>query len=157
VLGVIEVPADGSRYIAVVGGGAYWGEERIHVRRTEELRQATVTIGDYAVGEQAAEKNQGRPAVTAQLPERALRVRMLGSAAIDLAWVAHGRTDAAITIGAKPWDIAAGIILVREAGGIVTDGSGSRHTFLATSLVAAAPQLLGQIVDLMGPRDANVF
>jgi myo-inositol-1(or 4)-monophosphatase len=75
---------------------------------------------------------------------------MLGSAAIDLAWVAHGRTDAAIISGAKPWDIAAGIVLVREAGGTVTDAVGSRHNFLATSAVATSPQLLGQVLDLVG-------
>jgi myo-inositol-1(or 4)-monophosphatase len=156
VLGVIDVPADGSRYVAVVGGGAYWGEERIHARPTTALGHATVTIGDYAVGDQAAAKNQGRLAVTAQLAERALRVRMLGSAAIDLAWVAHGRTDAAIIFGAKPWDIAAGIVLVREAGGTVTDALGSRHNFGATSAVATSSELLSQILDLMGQTDANV-
>jgi len=157
VLGVIDEPADGSRYTAVVGGGAFWGEERIRVRFTAELGQATVTIGDYAVGDQAAAKNQGRLAVTAQLAERALRVRMLGSAAIDLAWVAHGRTDAAIISGAKPWDIAAGIVLVREAGGTVTDAVGSRHNVLATSAVATSPQLVGQILDLMGHANANLL
>jgi myo-inositol-1(or 4)-monophosphatase len=155
VLGVIDVPADGSRYMAVAGGGAYWGDERIRVRPTAELGQAIVTIGDYAVGEQAATKNQSRLAVTAQLAPRALRVRMFGSAAIDLAWLAHGRTDGAIISGGKPWDIAAGIILVREAGGTVTDALGSRHTFSATTTVATSPQLLVQILNLMGGTNAN--
>jgi hypothetical protein len=55
----------------------------------------------------------------------------------------------------KPWDIAAGIVLVREAGGTVTDALGSQHTFRATSTVATSPQLLGQILDLMGRANAN--
>lgn len=150
VLGVIDVPADGSRYTAVADGGAYWGQKRIRVRPTSELGQATVTVGDYAVGPDAAEKNQSRLAVTAKLAQRALRVRMLGSAAIDLAWLAHGRTDAAIVFGGKPWDIAAGVVLVREAAGTVTDAFGHDHTFRAASTVAASPQLLGQILEVVG-------
>jgi myo-inositol-1(or 4)-monophosphatase len=155
VLGVIDVPADGGRYTAAAGSGAYWGHERIRVRPTVELSQATVTVGDYAVGDLAAEKNRSRLAVTAQLAQRALRVRMLGSAAIDLAWLAHGRTDAAIISGGKPWDIAAGIVLVREAGGTVKDALGSRNYFGAASIVAASPQLFGQVLDLMGEANAD--
>jgi myo-inositol-1(or 4)-monophosphatase len=150
VLGIIDIPPDGSRYTAVVGGGAYHCGHRIGIRRTSQLGQATVTLGDYAVGEQAAAKNQQRLAVTAELGQQALRVRMLGSAAIDLAWLAHGRTDAAIIFGGKPWDIAAGIVLVREAGGVVTDGRGSRHSFHAASTVATSPELLGSVLDLIG-------
>ena len=151
VLGIIDVPADGSRYSAADGYGAYCGDTRIRVRPTEELRAATVTVGDYAVGEQAESKNQTRLAVTGQLAQRALRVRMLGSAAIDLAWLAHGRTDAAIIFGGKPWDVAAGVILVREAGGIVIDAIGAKHTLRSASTIAASPQLVGQVLDVM-PR-----
>lgn len=151
ILGIIDLPADGSRYSAAVGCGAYFGDTRIHVRGTEELRQATVTVGDYAVGEQATAKNKARLAVTSGLAERALRVRMLGSAAIDLAWLAHGRTDAAIIMGGKPWDIAAGVLLVREANGYVVDKRGREHTLRSGSTVAASAQLLGQVLDLI-PR-----
>jgi myo-inositol-1(or 4)-monophosphatase len=82
---------------------------------------------------------------------------MLGSAAIDLAWLAHGRTDAAITFGGKPWDIAAGIVLVREAGGTVTDAVGSPHNFSSTSIVATSAELLGQVLDLKGGTNAAVI
>ena len=156
VLGVIDVPADGSRYTAATDAGAYWGRERIRVRPTAELGQATVTVGDYAVGDQAAAKNQARLAVTAELARRALRVRMLGTAAIDLAWLAHGRTDAAIIAGGKPWDIAAGTVIVREAGGAVSDAAGSRHNFRASSMVASSPKLLGQILELLGDAHASL-
>jgi myo-inositol-1(or 4)-monophosphatase len=151
VLGIIDVPADRTRYTAAEGNGAYCGDRQIRVRPTEELRAATVTIGDYAVGEQAEEKNRVRLAVTARLAQRALRVRMLGSAAIDLAWLAHGRTDAAIISGGKPWDVAAGVILVREAGGIVIEAMGAKHTLSSASAIAASPQLAGQVLDVM-PR-----
>jgi myo-inositol-1(or 4)-monophosphatase len=85
----------------VLRGLAYLGP-------TSRIGDAIVTIGDYAVGEQAAAKNQARLAVTSRLAGRVQLGRMLGSAAIDLAWLAHGRTDAAFILSNKPWDTAAG-------------------------------------------------
>jgi myo-inositol-1(or 4)-monophosphatase len=149
VLGVIEVPAEGCRYSAAAGRGAYCGETRIQVRSIARLQDAIVAVGDYAVGAAASAKNELRLTVVAQLAERAERVRMLGSAAIDLAWVAHGRTDAAIMFSNKPWDTAAGVILVREAGGVVVDADGARHTMLSRSTVAAPAELLGEVLSLI--------
>jgi myo-inositol-1(or 4)-monophosphatase len=149
VLGIIEVPADGSRYMAALGWGAYCGNEPIRVRSTRQLSEAIVTVGDYAVGERAQAKNKSRLAVTGELATRALRVRMLGSAALDLAWLAHGRTDAAIIFGGKPWDTAAGVILVREAGGSVVDASGARHRLRSPSTLAASAELVDQLLDTM--------
>ncbi len=154
VLGIIDLPADGSRYIAAEGNGAYRDDRRIHVRPTEELRSATVTVGDYAVGEQAETKNQARLAAHRRLAQRALRVRMLGSAAIDLAWLAPGRTDAAILFGARAWDVAAGVILVREAGGIVIDATGSKHTLRSATAIGASPQLAGQVLAVLPSPEA---
>jgi myo-inositol-1(or 4)-monophosphatase len=147
VLGIIDIPADGSRYMAAMGWGAYCGSEPLRVRSTRQLGQSIVTVGDYAVGEQAEAKNEIRLAVTGRLAQRAQRVRMLGSAAIDLAWLAHGRTDAAIIFGGKPWDTAAGVILVREAGGSVVDADGQRHKIGSISTVASSPELLDQVLD----------
>jgi myo-inositol-1(or 4)-monophosphatase len=87
--------------------------------------------------------------VTTVLAERAQRVRMLGSAAIDLAWLAHGRTDAAIIFGNKPWDTAAGVVLVREAGGLVVDADGKDHTTRSASTIAASAKLVDQVVELI--------
>jgi len=156
VLGIIDVPADGSRYTAAVGRGAFLGTSRLKVRPTSDLSEATVTLGDYAVGEQAASKNQTRLAVTSHLAQRALRVRMLGSAAIDLAWLARGRTDAAIILGCKPWDVAGGIVLVREAGGVVANALGAPYTIRSTTTIAASPQLAVRLQDLIRGTQADV-
>jgi myo-inositol-1(or 4)-monophosphatase len=142
VLGIIELPAEQCRYSAAIGRGAYCGDTPIRVRPTSRLEEAIVTIGNYAVGEQAKVRNRTRLAVTTRLAERAQRVRMFGSAAIDLAWLAHGRTDAAIIFGNKPWDTSAGVILVREAGGRVVDTDGTRHTTRSASTIAASAELL---------------
>ena len=149
VLGLIDLPAERCRYSAAIGRGAYCGDTCIRVRPTARLDDAIVTIGDYAVGEQAEVKNRTRLAVTTRLAERAQRVRMLGSAAIDLAWFAHGRTDAAIMFGNKPWDTAAGVILVREAGGLVVDVDGTHHTTQSASTIAASSELLDQVLELI--------
>jgi myo-inositol-1(or 4)-monophosphatase len=151
VLGIIDVPADGSRYRAALGWGAFCGEERLRVRSTNQLGDAIVTVGDYAVGERAQAKNEARLAVTSLLAQRAQRVRMLGSAAIDLAWLAQGRTDASITLGGRPWDTAAGVILVREAGGSVVDATGQRHKTASMSTIAASPALLDQVLHVVSP------
>jgi myo-inositol-1(or 4)-monophosphatase len=149
VLGVIDVPGEGRRYSAAAGSGAYCDGTRVRVRPTARLEDAIVTIGDYAVGEHAEARNQIRLAVTRRLAERALRVRMVGSAAIDLAWLAHGRTDAAIMFANKPWDTAAGVILAREARGLVVDADGDHHTLHSASTVAASAKLLEEVLELI--------
>ena len=63
-------------------------------------------------------------------------LRRTGAAAMDLAWVAAGRFDGLVERDLKPWDIAAGMLLVREAGGYVSDGDGTQKMFEAGSLVA---------------------
>jgi myo-inositol-1(or 4)-monophosphatase len=64
---------------------------------------------------------------------------MFGSAALDLVWVAEGRTDATVIPSNKPWDTAAGVLIAREAGAEVTDVSGAPHSFAAAETVAASP------------------
>src|ERR1019366_6934213 len=108
-----------------------------------------VTVGDYAVGQDAARKNELRLAVTAQLARQVLRVRMLGSAAIDLAWLAEGKTDACITLGSHPWDIAAGVIIATEAGAKIFDLDGAPHTLRAKATIAAAPALAADMIRLI--------
>jgi myo-inositol-1(or 4)-monophosphatase len=149
VLGVIDLPFLGSRYTAVRSGGAYRDGELIHVSKTSRLRDAVVSVGDYAVGKDADRRNLPRLAVTTRLAEEALRVRMFGSAAVDLAWLAEGRTDALITLSNKPWDTAAGVIIAREAGAVVVDSDGTEHTSDSRATIAAPPALVGDVIALV--------
>jgi myo-inositol-1(or 4)-monophosphatase len=75
-----------------------------------------LAIGDYAVGDHADERNRVRLQLTQLLAGQALRVRMFGSAALDLAWLAEGKVDASITLSNRSWDVAAGVV-ARKAGG----------------------------------------
>lgn len=154
VLGVIDLPLLGSRYTAVEGHGAHVDGQPIQVSRTSHLTDAIVTIGDYAVGAGAQKKNEQRLAVTTLLAGQVQRVRMFGTAAIDLAWLAHGRTDAIVILSNNPWDMAAGAIIAREAGAIVADLDGSPHTFDSRATIAASPELIEKLLDLV--RQATI-
>jgi myo-inositol-1(or 4)-monophosphatase len=137
VIGVIVAPLLELRYHAIEGRGAFSNGQPIHASSTEDLSRAIVSIGDYATGVNSFEKNKHRLAVTRALAENVERVRMFGSAALDLAFVAEGRTDGCIIAANKPWDTAAGVLIAREAGASVVDLYGTRHNFEATSTVAS--------------------
>jgi myo-inositol-1(or 4)-monophosphatase len=148
-LGIIDLPMLGQRYWAAKGQGAWLRGKRIQVSRRDRLADAMVTIGDYAVGSDATAKNRLRLNVTAELARQVLRVRMLGSAAIDLAWLAEGKTDACILLSNKPWDTAAGVIIAAEAGAQVVDLDGSMHTMRSKAAIAAEPSLIAEIISLI--------
>lgn len=149
IVGLINLPAIGLHYTATAQGGARCNGEIIRSRPTASLQDAMVSLGDYAVGENATEKNIDRLAITSRLAQRVERVRMVGSAAADLAWVAHGKLDATVILANKPWDTAAGSLLVREAGALVVDRYGEPHSLTSTSTVALSPELYGDLLPLL--------
>jgi myo-inositol-1(or 4)-monophosphatase len=149
VLGVIDLPLLDLSFSAYEGGGAFRGHNRIGVTSAMRLTDAVVAIGDYAVGDDAPRKNAERLRITAALAAVVERVRMFGSAAIDLAWVADGRLGASIMLSNKPWDTAAGVLIAREAGAVVVDRDGRDHTTRSASTVAVAPQLLTELLDVL--------
>lgn len=149
VVGVIDLPFLGTRYHAAQHTGAYLGDRRIQASMTTDLKDAIVAIGDYAVGEGAEAKNRQRIALTERLAANVQRVRMLGSVAIDLAWVAEGKLDASITLSNKPWDMAAGVIIAREAGSKVFDRDGAEHSTESTATIASNYQLANRISSVL--------
>jgi myo-inositol-1(or 4)-monophosphatase len=149
VLGVIDAPFMAERFHAAEGTGAWSHGRRIAASATTQLREAIVAIGDYATGPGAARKNETQLAATISLTPRVHRIRMLGTAALDLAWLAAGRLDASVTFSNHLWDMAAGIILAREAGAAVTDADGTPHTFNSAATIAAAPDLIPQLIPLI--------
>jgi len=142
VLGVIDLPFLGQRYWATAGGGAFINGEPVQVpARPRILSEAVVALGDFATGPGAAEQNDLQLRLAGLLAGRALRIRMLGSAAIDLAWLAAGRHHASITLCNRSWDMAAGVVIAREAGASVADLDGSGYSLASRSVIAAAGQL----------------
>lgn len=154
VLGIVELPFFSSRYCARQGHGATVNDQPIQVSDRTNLHEAIVSTGDYAVGTDADRKNAPRLALAAVLADRAERVRMLGSAAVDLAWVAQGRLDATIMFANKPWDTAAGALIAREAGAAVVDQDGTPHTLRSTATIATAPALLEETLQAVADAQA---
>jgi myo-inositol-1(or 4)-monophosphatase len=120
-------------YTAERGQGAFVNSRRLRVAARKQLSDCVVSIGI---------PHRGRPehprflSECRALMEQAGGLRRTGSAAIDLAWVAAGRFDGYVEHQLKPWDLAAGTLLVREAGGFVTDTAGGQRMFDTGSVVA---------------------
>ncbi|GAA1526611.1 inositol monophosphatase family protein [Actinomadura kijaniata] len=149
-LGVIELPfLQGIQYHAVEGHGAFRDGAAISASTTKSLPDAIVAVGDYAVGVDAAAKNRRRLALTTLLADRVQRVRMFGTAAIDLAWAAEGRIDACVSLSNKPWDVAAGVIISREAGADVVGLAGEEHHADSEATIAVTPTLRSSLFELI--------
>jgi myo-inositol-1(or 4)-monophosphatase len=133
VAGIIYNPATDEMFIAEKGKGAFLNEHRIRVAGRKRLADAVIACGLPHIGRgdiALARKETGA------MQEQVAGLRRFGAAALDLAWVAAGRLDGYWERDLKPWDYAAGLILVREAGGFISDCDGSENMF-ATGHIAA--------------------
>ena len=101
-----------------------------------------IGLSDFKVGVGSEEENRVHLAALTRLARESLRVRMHGSAALDLAWLAAGRLHATVMLSNLPWDVTAGLLLVREAGGVVFDYDGSSHDADSRFTIASAPALV---------------
>ncbi len=139
VAGVIYNPADDDMYVTEKGQGAWGANRRLRVAQRTELSQALFGCGIPHLGK-AAE----HPLFKAELAvvmTRVVNVRRLGCAALDLAYVAAGRFDAFWERGLNSWDIAAGSLLIREAGGFVSDADGNPD-FLRTRSICGGNEIM---------------
>src|SRR6266851_2432162 len=134
VAGVIYEPIRDEMYWAEKGAGAYVNDRRLRVSARRHLGEAVIGTGmPFGAGADAGTYI----ATLAAVMRATAGIRRTGSAALDLAYVAAGRFDGFWEFGLSPWDIAAGIILVREAGGYLSDLTGG-HEMLASGDVLAA-------------------
>ena len=141
VLGIVDASLLDERFIAREGGGAFMNGEKICVSDIGVLHEAIVGVADFKVGVGSEGENRVHLAVLARLARGSLRVRMHGSAALDLAWLAAGRLNATLMLSNLPWDVTAGLLLVREAGGLVYDYDGSDHGARSRFTLASEPSL----------------
>ena len=121
--GVVHAPALGQTFLAVRGRGATLDGEPVAVSRTAAIEDAVLATGFAYRRNELEDKNFDN---FTRLGLAAAGVRRMGSAALDLAYVACGRLDGFWELHLNAWDLAAGALLVREAGGEVTDFSGSQ-------------------------------
>ncbi len=118
VAGVIFNPVSNELFVAERGSGAFLNDHRLRVAARRNLEDAVVCCGIPHSGKGDQPKFIRE---ISRIQARVSGIRRTGSAALDLAWVAAGRFDAYWERGLKPWDVAAGMVIVREAGGMVGD------------------------------------
>lgn len=115
-LGVIYLPLYDEMFTAMLGGGAMLNGRTIAVSNTATLEDTVIHMGDFAKSGSSTD-NQIRLVTMERLANRVSRIRMIGSAATDLAYIACGRADGLVMYSNRPWDIEAGRLILSEAGG----------------------------------------
>jgi len=150
VAGCTVDPLRQETFLAAKGQGAQLrtssGSRPLRVSATAELIDALVCTG-FPYGER--DKLPRMVAAFGKFTELSRGSRRLGSAAIDLAYVAANRLDGFWEMGLKPWDVAAGIVLVQEAGGVVSRFDGSPHRMAGGEIVAAPPALHPKMLQVL--------
>jgi myo-inositol-1(or 4)-monophosphatase len=148
-LGIVDLPFLGERYVARDGMGAFMNGTRIRISETEGLKEAMIGFADFAVGAKSLGENAVHLEIMRLLALQTLRIRVHGSASLDLAWLATGRLNATLMLSNLPWDVSAGVLLVRQAGGEVYDFDGSPYSVGSTFTIASTPNLREPLLDVV--------
>jgi myo-inositol-1(or 4)-monophosphatase len=151
---VVHAPALGETFHAVRGGGAFVNERRLHVSSVQELIGSLLCTGFACVRSGLTNNNLSN---FNRLVLETQGVSRMGSASLDLAYVASGRLEAFWELNLSPWDVAAGALLVREAGGQVT-GFGGEHDWLHGKAILATngrihKELASRLDPVLGPGE----
>ena len=142
-LGVVYDPFKQELFTAEAGRGAFLDGRRIRARTGQGLADALLATGfPFRDG---ADLDHYLATLRVLIPETA-GVRRAGSAALDLAYLAAGRFDGFWEFGLKPWDMAAGVVLAREAGAIVQDLDGGEDPLASGNIIAASPKVLEEML-----------
>jgi myo-inositol-1(or 4)-monophosphatase len=146
VAGLVYNPANDDLFIAERGKGAFLNDRRIRVAARQRLADAVVACGlpHYGRGDLGVARNE-----IAAAQQHFAGLRRYGAAALDLAWIAAGRLDAYWERDLSPWDMAAGSILVREAGGFVSDLDGGDEIFTKGQIVAGNDTMHRELLRLL--------
>lgn len=148
IAGVVYDPVKDELYWAERGKGAYVNDRRLRVSSRQHLADAVVGTGIPHIGRDMP----GHALFLSRLETvmaKTAGVRRWGTASLDLCYVAAGRFDAFWERGLNPWDVAAGVVIVKEAGGMISDGQGRPFTMKSADIVAANDSLHASFVKLL--------
>lgn len=146
VCGVVYQPITDELFAAARGAGATRNGAPIHVSQRERWEQVVLGTG---IPHRGSRHHHSFAAELATVRERVGGVRRFGAAALDLAWVGCGRLDGFWERGLQPWDVAAGNLLVREAGGVVSGIDPEHDPDTGISVVAATPWLQPELAAVL--------
>ncbi|WP_182348623.1 inositol monophosphatase family protein [Tomitella gaofuii] len=157
VLGLTWLPLVGQRIAATVDGPVVCNGVPLPPLEPRGLADSVIALGALNIEGRGRYPGRYRIAALGELSRRVSRMRMHGSTGADLAFTAAGVLDAAVGFGDHPWDNAAGVALVRAAGGVVTDLAGCEWDIRSPSVVVGAPgaqqEMLQVFLDLGDPED----
>jgi myo-inositol-1(or 4)-monophosphatase len=144
---VVYDPTRNDLFTATKGRGAFLNDRRIRVSKRTQLKEALVSTGfPYRQGDDFDQYL----VMMGDVMRRTAGLRRPGAAALDMAYVAAGFTDAFFEKGLKPWDVAAGSLLVTEAGGLVGNFTGEADFLDQQECLAGNPRIYGQLVSVLG-------
>ena len=145
---VIYDPSRNDLFTATKGRGAYMNERRIRVSKRTQLKECLISMGfPFRQGDSLKTHLQ----ILSDIIPRTAGLRRPGAAALDLAYVAAGFTDGFFETGLSIWDVAAGSLLITEAGGLVGNFTGEADFLEQRECLAANPRIYGQLVPLLSP------
>jgi myo-inositol-1(or 4)-monophosphatase len=146
---VVYDPNRNELFTATRGAGAFMNDHRIRVSKTEKLQDALLSTGfPFKELENVDEYLKGMR----RLMHMCSGIRRPGAAALDLAWVAAGRSDGFWEMGLSPWDMCAGALLVREAGGLVGDFQGEERFMESGRIVATNSKIFASLLKVLKSR-----
>ena len=146
VSGLVYNPVTDDLFTAEKGHGAFLNNKRLRVAARKELGASVIATGLPFMGK---EGHARAIAETAAVMNVTAGIRRMGAASLDLAYVAAGRFDGFWEHGLQPWDMAAGILLLKEAGGVITDMQGGEHMFANGQVLCANEALHPQLLKLL--------
>ena len=146
IVGIVYDPMLDEMFVAEKGKGAFLNEREIHVSNTREVIKSLLATGfPYDI----REDSHNNLNYFNEMILQAQAIRRAGSAALDLAYVAAGRFDGFWELKLNPWDIAAGWLLVKEAGGIVTDMGGKSYFIESPSILASNGKIHAEMMAVL--------
>lgn len=152
--GLVYDPIRQEMFTASRGAGAFLNDRRIRVSRRTRLNESLIGTGFPF---RQFDHVDAYLAMFKELTQKTAGIRRPGAASLDLAYVASGRFDGFWEMGLSPWDMAAGVLLIQEAGGLVSDLSGEANYLTTGNLVAGTPKIFGQLLPIIQAwRPANL-
>ena len=143
---VVYDPTSNEMFTASRGSGAFLNDRRIRVPRRTRLNEALLGTGFPFRQFDNVDAYLG---MFRELTQKTAGIRRPGAASLDLAYVAAGRLDGFWEMGLSPWDMAAGVLLIQEAGGLVSDLSGEGNFMTTGNVVAGSPKIFGQLLPII--------